>query len=78
MSFIFLSLFHIPFTMSGHVTYACPCLNIKIHLASKYSLNNHVSDRQKYWFQQEDPALEGWLVELGMGAVVVVCEEREN
>ncbi|SAL95905.1 hypothetical protein [Absidia glauca] len=57
--------------MSGHVTYTCPCLNIKVHLASKYSLNNHVAERQQYWFQQEDPALEGWLLELGMGAVVV-------
>ncbi|KAI8335948.1 hypothetical protein BC941DRAFT_66919 [Chlamydoabsidia padenii] len=57
--------------MSGHVTYACPCLNIKIHLSSKYSLTNHDSERQQYWFHQETPALEGWLLQLGMGAVVV-------
>ncbi|CAO3590413.1 unnamed protein product [Absidia cylindrospora] len=57
--------------MSGHVVYACSCLNIKIHLASKYSLANHVSERQQYWFEQESPAMEGWHLNLGMGAVVV-------
>ncbi|CAO3612142.1 unnamed protein product [Cunninghamella echinulata] len=57
--------------MSGHVIYACSCLNIKIHLSSKYSLNNHASERQQYWYEQENPTMEGWKVELGMGGVVI-------
>ncbi|KAI8093332.1 uncharacterized protein BX664DRAFT_329460 [Halteromyces radiatus] len=54
--------------MSGHVIYACPCLNIKIHLSSKYSLKHHATERQQYWFQEAPIA--GWHFDLGMGAVV--------
>ncbi|KAI8074610.1 hypothetical protein BC940DRAFT_343211 [Gongronella butleri] len=57
--------------MSGHVIYACPCLNIKIHLASKYTLRTHAADRQKFKFEQESPPMHGFRFELAMGGILI-------
>jgi hypothetical protein len=58
--------------MSGHVTYACQCLNIKIHLANKYYLEGHEKYRKNKFIKLEEPPISGWKFELGMKGVVVV------
>ncbi|ORX49854.1 hypothetical protein DM01DRAFT_48943 [Hesseltinella vesiculosa] len=57
--------------MSGHVIYACPCLNIKIHLSTKYSLSKHATERQRFWFQQDNPPIQGHRLELAMGGIII-------
>ncbi|KAF7725162.1 hypothetical protein EC973_000414 [Apophysomyces ossiformis] len=57
--------------MSDHVVYSCPCLNIKLHLANKHSLEGHEDQRKAVWTQLEDLPLEGWQFDLGMGGIVV-------
>ena len=60
--------------MSGHVVYACACLNIKLHLANKYLLNNHNNDRAECFIRLNDPSIEGRQFELGMGGVQAVSK----
>ncbi|KAI9317075.1 hypothetical protein BX666DRAFT_2027172 [Dichotomocladium elegans] len=55
--------------MSGHVAYSCACLNIKLHLANQYLLEQHDTDLLKVFVQLDDPPLEGWEFQLGMGGV---------
>lgn len=54
--------------MPGQVTYACNCLNVKVHLAKKYDLESH----QEYRDSKFDPVLSGWQFQIGMSGVVVV------
>ncbi|ORZ01246.1 hypothetical protein BCR43DRAFT_561533 [Syncephalastrum racemosum] len=55
--------------MSERVVYACPCLNIKLHLSNKYILESHQDSRIECFKKYTDPPLEGWSFELGMGGV---------
>ncbi|KAG0167356.1 hypothetical protein DFQ28_009682 [Apophysomyces sp. BC1034] len=61
--------------MSDHVVYACPCLNIKLHLANKYTLEGHEDQRKVAWKHLDNPSLEGWQFDLGMGGIVVFGRE---
>ncbi|KAI8993546.1 hypothetical protein BDB01DRAFT_332330 [Pilobolus umbonatus] len=54
--------------MLSHVVYGCQCLNIKIHLSTKYSLNDHINERKKTVVQEPEP---GWEFELGMGGIII-------
>lgn len=56
--------------MSGQVTYACNCLNIKIHLANKYNLEGHKKYRKSKFVQES--GISGWQFQLGIAGVVVV------
>lgn len=58
--------------MGGHVTYACNCLNVKIHLANKYYLEGHEKFRRDKFTRLEEPPIEGWKFELSMDGVTVV------
>ncbi|KAI9022323.1 hypothetical protein CLU79DRAFT_752200 [Phycomyces nitens] len=58
---------------TGHVIYACKCLNIKLHLANKYILQGHDKARTEFFVRLDTPPLEGWKFELGMGGVVTEC-----
>jgi hypothetical protein len=58
--------------MSGDVTYACRCLNIKIYLANKYYLEGHEKYRRSKFVRLEDPPISGWQFELSMKGVDVV------
>ncbi|KAL0079773.1 hypothetical protein J3Q64DRAFT_1255623 [Phycomyces blakesleeanus] len=58
---------------TGHVIYACNCLNIKLHLANKYILQGHEMARKEYFVRLNTPPIEGWKFELGMGGVVTEC-----
>ncbi|KAI7896659.1 uncharacterized protein EV154DRAFT_491772 [Mucor mucedo] len=53
--------------MSGQVTYACNCLNVKLHLANKYDLDSHQVDRSTTY----DPMVSGWHFQLGISGVMV-------
>ncbi|CAO3613815.1 unnamed protein product [Mucor fragilis] len=57
--------------MGGHVTYACNCLNVKIHLANKYYLEGHEKFRRDKFTRLEEPPIEGWKFELSMDGVTV-------
>ncbi|KAL9545622.1 hypothetical protein MBANPS3_007054 [Mucor bainieri] len=57
--------------MGGHVTYACNCLNVKIHLANKYYLEGHEKFRRDKFIRLEEPPIEGWKFELSMDGVTV-------
>ncbi|KAI7899892.1 uncharacterized protein BX663DRAFT_519841 [Cokeromyces recurvatus] len=54
--------------MSGHVVYACHCLNITIHLATKYTLDS--LDKIKNDTIVKEP-FPGWEFDLGMGGIVI-------
>lgn len=58
--------------MAGHVTYACQCLNVKVHLANKYYLDGHEKFRRDKFTRLEEPPIEGWKFELSMQGVKVV------
>ncbi|RCH87599.1 hypothetical protein CU098_007969 [Rhizopus stolonifer] len=53
--------------MSSHVVYACHCLNIRIHVSSKLTLDSLDEVKQKH--KVTDP-FPGWEFELGMGGVI--------
>ncbi|GAN03571.1 hypothetical protein MAM1_0043d03026 [Mucor ambiguus] len=57
--------------MAGHVTYACQCLNVKIHLANKYYLEGHEKFRRDKFTRLKEPPIEGWKFELSMDGVTV-------
>ncbi|KAI8388889.1 uncharacterized protein BYT42DRAFT_561621 [Radiomyces spectabilis] len=57
--------------MSGHVVYACACLNVKVHLASKETVERHTAARQEVFVQLTEPPLKGWQFAVGMGGVVI-------
>lgn len=60
--------------MTGHVTYACSCLNVKIHLANKYYLEGHEKFRKDKFTRLEEPPITGWKFELSMDGVTVVSK----
>ncbi|KAI9267229.1 hypothetical protein EDC94DRAFT_692448 [Helicostylum pulchrum] len=57
--------------MTGHVVYACKCLNVRIHLATKYYLEGHEKYRREKFVRQEDARISGWVFELGVKGVTV-------
>ncbi|KAI8382987.1 hypothetical protein BD560DRAFT_444100 [Blakeslea trispora] len=54
--------------MSSHVVYACHCLNIRIHLATKYTTATLDQLKQE---QQVTEPFPGWQFELGIGGVKI-------
>lgn len=58
--------------MTGHVIYACQCLNIRIHLANKYYLEGHEKYRREKFVRLAEYGISGWLFELGAKGVTVV------
>ncbi|KAI8987206.1 hypothetical protein BDB01DRAFT_785030 [Pilobolus umbonatus] len=56
--------------MSGHIVYACHCLNIKVHLSHKYYLDGHTRYRRCKFIRPEDPISDGWKFELGVEGVI--------
>ncbi|CEP07930.1 hypothetical protein [Parasitella parasitica] len=57
--------------MTGHVTYACNCLNVKIHLANKYYLEGHEKFRNDKFTRLVEPPISGWKFELSIEGVTV-------
>jgi hypothetical protein len=57
--------------MSKQVIYSCPCLNIRIHLSTKYNLDNLEDIRKENAVQEP---LAGWEFDLGMGGIITVRE----
>jgi hypothetical protein len=55
--------------MSNPVVYACNCSNIRIHTATKYSLDNLTQYKKDLFVKEPQP---GWEYELGMGGIVIV------
>ncbi|OBZ88632.1 hypothetical protein A0J61_03320 [Choanephora cucurbitarum] len=54
--------------MSSHVVYACRCLNIKIHLATKYTTATLDQLKQENHVTEPHP---GWQFELGIGGIKI-------
>jgi hypothetical protein len=52
-----------------YIVYSCPCLNIRIHLSTKYTLGN--LDQYKDESNVTVP-VAGWEFDLGMGGIVIV------
>ena len=57
--------------MSSHVVYACRCLNIKIHLATKYTTATLDQLKQENHVTEPHP---GWQFELGIGGIKIVSD----
>ncbi|KAI8078373.1 hypothetical protein BDF21DRAFT_399624 [Thamnidium elegans] len=57
--------------MTGHVVYACKCLNIQIHLATKYYLEGHEKYRREKFVRLEEAGISGWFFELGIKGVTI-------
>lgn len=55
--------------MTKQVIYSCPCLNIRVHLSSKYNLDKLEDIREEHSTQEPFP---GWEFDLGMGGIVTV------
>lgn len=55
--------------MSSFIVYSCHCLNIRIHLASKYALDGLAQLKSQVTVKEPLP---GWEFELGMGGIVIV------
>lgn len=61
-------------TGEGYIVYSCHCLNIRIHLSTKYSLDN--LDQSKDELKTEVP-VSGWEFDLGMGGIVIVSSKGQ-
>ncbi|KAI8875399.1 hypothetical protein K501DRAFT_310742, partial [Backusella circina FSU 941] len=56
--------------MTGHVIYACLCLNVQIQLANKYYLEGHENYRKEKFQRLEQPHLSGWIFDTGKGIAI--------
>ncbi|KAI8067353.1 hypothetical protein BDF21DRAFT_426469 [Thamnidium elegans] len=54
--------------MSNFIVYSCHCLNIRIHLATKYTANAFAELKEQAAVMEPFP---GWEFELGMGGIVI-------
>jgi hypothetical protein len=57
--------------MTGHIIYACLCLNVQIQLANKYYLEGHENYRKEKFQRLEQHHLSGWIFDAGKGIVIV-------
>lgn len=59
--------------MSGFVVYSCHCLNIRIHLSTKYTIDNLSDFKSQTSVKEPTP---GWEFDLGMGGIVTVKNQE--